>query len=311
MEWLEVRVTTSSEAAEAVAFRLEELGCQGVVLEDPGLLERRQRESPLDLFPEELVADEAHRVVGYWAATDDFRARLAELEAFLSRLPEWGLDPGLALVETRRRDEAEWAEAWKRFYHTLKVGRLVVRPSWEEYQLQPGELAIDLDPGMAFGTGTHPTTALCLGALQEVLAQNDLVVDAGTGSGILAIAAAKLGAERVIACDLDPVACRVSRENVALNGVADRVEVREGDARPVLRSVAGQANVVVANIVAEVIAAFAPDLAAALRPDGVLLAAGIIDHKRPLVEQALAEAGLRVVDRREQERWVLLRVRKA
>ncbi|MGE5509173.1 MAG: 50S ribosomal protein L11 methyltransferase [Chitinophagales bacterium] len=312
MEWREVRVTTSAEAAEAVAFRLERLGCQGVVLEEPGLLERRRRESPLDLFPEELRPAEGHRVTGYLAEDGRTEGLLAELRTFLCELPGWGLDPGPARVEVRRREDTEWADAWKRYYHTLKVGRLVVRPSWEEYQAGPGELVIDLDPGMAFGTGTHPTTALCLAALEEALRETraELVVDAGTGSGILAIAAAKLGAGRVIACDLDPVACRVARENIASNGVAPAIEVREGDARPVLRSVAGRASVVVANIVAEVIAAFAPDLTGALRPGGLLLAAGIIEHKRPAVEEALLKTGVRLEEGREQDGWVLLKARQ-
>ncbi len=280
-------VTTTAEAVEAVAAELEALGSAGVVLEDPA------------------------RVIAYWPAGAEADERLRRLRRFLAGLPVCGLDPGPARVEAVRRDDAEWAESWKRFYHTRRIGRLVVRPSWEEYQPGPEEVVVTLDPGMAFGTGTHPTTALCLEALEEELSGGESVVDAGTGSGILAIAAAKLGAARVVACDADPVACQVAEENLARNGVTDRVVVRCADAGEALRSLDWPADLILANLTAEAIVSLAPVFAGAAAPGGRLLASGIVAERRAEVVGALAAAGLEVDTVREREGWALLRAARA
>ncbi len=292
MEWLEVTVATTSEAAEAVAAEFTALGSGGVVIEDAA--------SPASL-----------RVIAYWPAGPETDARLDALRRFLAGLPRFGLDPGTAAIEVARRDDAEWAENWKRFYHTQRIGQLVIRPSWEEYRPEPGEIVLTLDPGMAFGTGTHPTTALCLAVLAENIAGGEFVVDAGTGSGILALAAAKLGAARVMACDVDPVACRVAEENLARNGVTDRVTVRAGDAGEALRSLDRPADLLVANIVADVIMALGPAFTAATRPGGLLLASGITEERREETAGALAGAGFAVRRARQREGWVLLEAVRA
>lgn len=288
MQWLEVAVTTTAEAVEAVGAQFAALGSGGLVVED-------------------LPAPGARRVVAYWPAGQEAEERLASLRRFLRALPAFGLDPGPAEVRVILRDEAEWAESWKRHYRLQRIGKLVIRPSWEAYAPAPGEVVIDLDPGMAFGTGTHPTTALCLAALQEEASRSGTAVDAGTGSGILAIAAAKLGAGRVVACDVDPLACRVAEENVRRNGVSDRVEVRCGDAREVLRSLGRRVDLLLANIVAEVIADLAPDFAAAAVPGGRLLASGITAERSAEVAQALEASALFVTGVRERDGWVVLR----
>lgn len=280
MDWIEVRVTTTPEAVEAVAHLLTEEGAAGVVEEAPAVR------------------------TAYWPDLGDIEARLDRIRRSVAGLAQFGLDVGPARVEWRRVAEESWAHAWKEHFHPLPVGeRIVVRPTWRTYDAKPGEIVIDLDPGMAFGTGSHPTTSLCVKALERLVREGDLVYDVGTGSGILAIAAALLGAGRVVACDIDPVAVRVARENVAQNGVARRVEVVEGDwsALP-----AEKADVVVANILAEVIIDMAPEVSRLLRPGGNFVASGIILHRAGDVERALAGAGLEVLRKDEQGEWAAL-----
>lgn len=306
MEWLEVTVTTTAEAVEAVAAKLEALGSAGVVVQDPTLPGRRQSESPLDLFPDDLPLPDADRVTGYWPAGPEVEERLVVLRRFLAELPGFGLNPGSVTVEVRPRAEAEWAEAWKRFYHAQTIGRVVVCPSWEECRPEPGAVLVELDPGMAFGTGSHPSTALCLMALQDLISGGERVLDVGTGSGILAIAAVRLGAGSVLAVDVDPVACRVAVENVGKNGVGDRVEVRLGEAGEFLRAEEGTADLILANLVADLIIPLAPAFTGALAPGGHLLASGVTDGRRAAVVEALSRAGLTVVRAHEDEGWVAL-----
>jgi ribosomal protein L11 methyltransferase len=200
--------------------------------------------------------------------------------------------------------ESDWAEAWKAHYSVLRVGRrTVIVPQWQSYTPQGDEVVIVLDPGMAFGTGTHPTTQLCLAALEDVISPGMNVFDVGTGSGVLAIAAAKQGAETIHAVDVDEVAVAVARENVALNGVASAVRVEVGS----LENAHGQYDLVLVNILAEVICSLLRDgLAGILRPGGVLIASGIIDDREPEVRSALAEHGIEIVGRRVERDWVAL-----
>ncbi|GIW05334.1 MAG: ribosomal protein L11 methyltransferase [Dehalococcoidia bacterium] len=207
-------------------------------------------------------------------------------------------------LQVREVDEHEWAEAWKQHFVAHRVGqRIVIRPSWREYTPAPDDVVIDLDPGMAFGTGLHPTTRLCLAALERVVRPGDEVLDLGTGSGILAIAAAKLGAERVLAIDTDPVAVDAATSNVAANGLADRVTVIEGT---VEAAAPAAFDVVAANISAKVLIAIAPELARVTRPGGRLLASGLLDDREIEVALALAAAGFHLAGSSGENDWRLL-----
>jgi ribosomal protein L11 methyltransferase len=205
-------------------------------------------------------------------------------------------------------DEEDWSEAWKKHFVVHRPARhVVIKPSWLEYPPQPGEVVVELDPGAAFGTGLHPTTMLCLEALEDIVRPGMRVYDVGTGSGILAIAAARLGAARVVAVDTDPVAVRVARENVERNGLGGRVEVAEGSATP---EVSGGFDLVLANIVANTIVQLAPSLRAALRPGGALVVSGIIRGRTPEVRAALRAAGLRNIVSRRSGDWLALRAER-
>ncbi|NPV72813.1 MAG: 50S ribosomal protein L11 methyltransferase [Pelotomaculum sp.] len=305
MEWLEITVRTPPEGVELVADIFQEIGTGGVVIEDPAVIFKYAGATCPEEWavPESATADGLPRVKGYLPADGTQSKRLEELAAALARL----LPGPASAVSTRTVSEEDWANAWKKYYKPVRAGRrLVVKPSWEDYRAEEGDLVIEMDPGMAFGSGTHATTCLCLRLLEKYVRPGGTVYDVGTGSGVLAVAAARLGAGRVVAVDIDPLACRVAAGNAERNGVAGKVQVVQGN---LLEKVEGRADLVVANIIADVIAAFAPEAAGALAPGGVLIASGIIEEKAGLVVCALEAAGLAVCERDEEGRWVALAAR--
>lgn len=309
LNWLEISVTTDNEAAEAVVELFNRSGRGQAVVE-----------TPVDCFEYELGTAPAPDLVVVRtylpldSTVDELRRRIEE--------GLWHLQQIYPIPEPAFRElaEADWAEAWKQQYHRQHVGRrLVIVPAWEEYEPSPGEVIIRLEPGMAFGTGLHPTTRLCLEAMEALLKRGCAVLDIGTGSGVLAIAAAKLGARSVLGLDADPVAVRVARENVTVNDVADQVAVRHGSlpgGGPVPRQFAadgslelledGQFDLVVVNILAPVIAGMAPALAERLGYGANLVAAGLIESQEGDIQQAFEGQGLQVVDRAQEKDWVAL-----
>lgn len=221
--------------------------------------------------------------------------------------------------QVRTVREEDWANAWKKFYKPLRIGkRVVLKPSWESWEAQPDDLIVHLDPGMAFGTGMHPTTRLCVAALEEIVKPGDSVLDIGTGSGVLAIVAAMLGAKTILATDIDTLAVQVATENAAVNGLAvgpgSGLEIRLGS---VPAEAAGQFQVVVANILAEVLVGLfdskynnAP-LAEPLAPGGAMILSGILDERAPMVIDAAARYGLQLIDRKQEGDWVALVVKRS
>ncbi|MHB0884960.1 MAG: 50S ribosomal protein L11 methyltransferase [Bacillota bacterium] len=316
MKWAEVRVRVAAEAVEAVSNELIEEGAGGVAIQDPSLVERIKK----GLIVDEVVAGLAPglssdqgpaavlTVVAYFPATERLAPRLERLRRRLRELPAAGLDPGPAEVSTTEVDDRDWADAWKAYFKPRRLGRrMVIRPTWEEYESGPDDLVIVLDPGMAFGTGTHATTAGCLLFLEEVMAGGERVIDVGTGSGVLAVAAAKLGAASVASVDLDEASIIAAEANVLENGVADRVSVAMGDAGAFLDGFApGAADLVAANLVAGLLVRFAGGIARVLRPGGLVIGSGIVDTRLDEVVKAFAEAGLTVVDRKDEGDWVTI-----
>ena len=310
MNWLEFSVTTDSEATDAVVELFERYGWSEVAVEVPiDCFEYEMETAP----PPAEVIVKSYRPLN--RATEEARQRLEEGLWHLQQL-----NPNIRPA-VRELAESDWTEAWKEQYHLLRVGRrIVIAPAWEAYEPRTGEIVIRLEPGMAFGTGLHPTTRMCLAALED-LAPGRTALDVGTGSGVLAIAAAKLGAEPVLAVDADPVAVRVAGENVAMNGVADRIEVRHGTlpgpdvddlpgrfrAEEGLELLeVGRFDLVLINILAPVIVAMAPALAARLQPAGHLIAAGLVETQEAQVVAALAAQNLQIVGRVQEQDWVAL-----
>jgi ribosomal protein L11 methyltransferase len=280
--WLEIAVPVHAEAVEAVSEILTRVGHQGIAVDLP--VEPR---GGLDHTVKAYLLDDGEVV----AKVNDVRDALGHLQAF-------GLGP-IGELAAKEIKEEDWLEAWKAQFTPLRIGRFLVRPTWSEVSDADGAIEIVLDPGMAFGTGLHPTTQQCLEALSTIALEAKGVLDVGTGSGILAIAAAKRGASPVVAVDNDPIAVEAARENTARNGVIVPV------AQATAADVPGRFDVVVANIVSPVLQLIAADLVARLAPKGTLIATGISAPSEPQTRAAFLKAGLRtLVDRTQRDDWV-------
>jgi ribosomal protein L11 methyltransferase len=297
--WLELSVEADSEAVEAVSEILNRVAPGGLSVE-PGF----------ELVDEGLGArvdpSRPATIRAYVPARDTSagaRAAATVSEA-LGHLQAFGLRP-IGDVRTREVHEDDWAESWKEHFHVLHLGkRLVVKPSWRKHHRQGDELIIDLDPGMAFGTGLHPTTRLCLTAVEDRADRGPLgrVLDLGCGSGILSIAAVKLGATRVLAVDIDPIAIEATDANARHNRVGRRIRAREGS----IPTREGPFDTVLANLIAGILVELAPGLADEIVPGGTLVASGIFIDREAGVREAIEAAGLRVVGRWHESDWVAL-----
>lgn len=309
MQWIEVNVQVTHEAVEVVADILTAAGTSGVAIEDPQLINNLRNSGTWELcdIPEQENT-EIVTVSAYYADDEKLQDRLKQIESELAAVEERIGSFRFGNIRFRSLSEKDWANEWKQYFHVTHVGEsLVIKPSWEEYTPKEGEHVIKIDPGMAFGTGTHHTTNMCMARLEKVLTPNAEVFDVGTGSGILAIAAALLGAKSVKAVDIDAVAVRVARENIADNGLEDKIEVKEGD---LLRGTEGQADVIIANIIADIIIMLLKDIPGKLKDDGIFLASGIISDRRADVEVAAAEVGMKVDHVDEKGGWVVMQMSK-
>jgi ribosomal protein L11 methyltransferase len=284
-QWLEVSVTVENEVAESAAEVLSRYAHRGIVIE---------------AGPDGWNAGPVI-VRAYLPADDQLQANKRRIEEALWHLGQ--IQP-IPAPTFRSVAEEDWAEAWKERLDVLRIGQhIVIRPSWRDYSPRAGDVVIQLDPGMAFGTGLHPTTQMCLVALEEALPPGAEVLDLGTGSGILAIAAARLGAGRVVAVDNDPVAAKTARENVIANEVQEAVSVVCGS----LEDVSGSYDLVVVNILAGVIVEMVQEgLVKRVCSGGVLIVAGILADQEREVVTALEQGGLVLVERRQTDDWVCL-----
>ncbi len=291
--WWEISVQVDGEAAEAVCELFNRYGQGGAVVEQ--VVGREDRES--DETPTALTVV----VKAYLPVTPQGRESRQRLEGGLWHLSQLYPIPSPQIRELAQTD---WATAWREQFTTLHVGqRVVIKPTWLSYSPSPNEAVIELDPGMAFGTGLHPTTRQCLLALEEHLRPGMSVLDLGSGSGILTIAAAKLGAGAVLALDTDPIAVEVARANVRTNGVQQQVTIAQGS----LSAAQGKFDLVVVNILARVIIELvAQGLTNCLKPGGIIVTAGIIEEQAADVEAALCGQGVTIVERQVERDWVSL-----
>lgn len=299
MHWIEAKVFFDAPvpglAAERIAQIFLDMGLPGVAIEDP------DEPAPEPWAESPALRPRRHAVSGYFADDGGYRRRALALEKALDGL---GLQEGIVCQVTYNRlDDQDWAESWKAHFHPVQISdKMTVKPTWRSYQAQPGELIIEIDPGMAFGTGTHPTTHLCLNLLETFVKNGQRVLDVGTGSGILMVAAAKLGAGAVFGVDRDPAAVAVARDNLRLN----QVPAATLAAGSLVEAVKGHFDLVVANILTEVIVLLLDDLARVLAPGGCFICSGMISRNTHRVEEGLKRLGLTVLDRREKDQWVAL-----
>jgi ribosomal protein L11 methyltransferase len=305
MNWVEIKIKTSTEAIEAISNIFYEAGVMGVVIEDPRDYLRPQDEKQWDYveIPEGIDFEEAV-VTGYLVEDSSLAERVREIGERVKQLPEYGLNIGKGEMAMATVSDTDWANAWKKYYKPTHIGKsLVVKPSWEVYQPEAGEIVIDLDPGMAFGTGTHETTRLCMELLEKYMKSGFAVIDIGCGSGILSIAAGKLGASHVVAIDRDDVAVKVARENVERNNLSSVVKVLKGDK---LRDISFKADIIIANIIADVIIELSEEVPLNLKEGGLFLASGIIKDRKLSVVEALEKNGFDIVEESEKGEWVAL-----
>ncbi|TYR82817.1 50S ribosomal protein L11 methyltransferase [Priestia megaterium] len=311
MKWSEICIHTTQEAIEPISHILHESGASGVVIEDPADLIKERDTTfgeiyQLDAndYPEEGVIIKAYLPV------NSFLGETVEgIKEAINGLLVYDFDLGANKVTISEVNEEEWATAWKKYYHPVKISeRFTIVPTWENYErVNTDELIIELDPGMAFGTGTHPTTVMSLQGLERTIEREDTVIDVGTGSGVLSIGAALLGAKDVQALDLDEVAVRSARLNIKLNKVQDVVTVSQNN---LLNNINGPVDVVVANILAEVIVRFVDDAFNVLKPGGTFITSGIISAKKEEVKAALVEAGFIIQEVTVMEDWVAIIAKK-
>lgn len=297
-EWIVIEVKVKGDLVELVSALLAEQGSQGTVIE----------ERQLDTFivpDDELVATTIYELRAYFSDECDSDVLTAALKSAADKIPvlksqnlDFRLGPP---VQTEN-----WAENWKQNFSTIQIGqRLLIRPSWEEHPQWDGMAVIEIDPGMAFGTGTHGTTRLCLDIIEELLRDSNPpanMLDVGTGSGILALGAAALGCEQIIATDIDDRACRVARENIDKNGMQHRIEVTNQR----LESLSGRYDLIVANILAEENVRLKQGFLEHLSPGGWLVLSGILKEKEDFVRQNFSVTGLKYLSTRYADEWVCL-----
>lgn len=307
MKWSEMSIHTTQEAVEPISYILHEAGAGGVAIEDPADLikVREQKFGEIYYLNPDDYPKEGVMIKAYLPVTSSFSETVESIQAAINNLTEYGIDIGHNTVKITEVNEEDWATAWKKYYHPVKISeRVTIVPTWEEYEPENNdEVIIELDPGMAFGTGTHPTTVMCIQALEKTIKQGDHVIDVGTGSGVLSIVAAKLGASKVDAYDLDEVAVNSAKMNVELNKTEKIVTVKQNN---LLENIGGQVDLIVANILAEIILLFVDDAAKKVKKDGLFVTSGIIKTKQEDVTNGLIKAGFEIEEVLQIEDWVAI-----
>lgn len=305
--WQELTLTVSRQAEEIVSNLLIELGSQGVAIEDTA--DYLKEESPFGELVPEIEQSELIKITGYYPETQNLTLLSETLTEKLLELT--AIEPVLAnvTVTSQALKEEDWAKNWKKYYEPARISHdLTIVPSWTEYEPRSSfEKIIKLDPGMAFGTGTHPTTKMSLFALEQVLRGGETVIDVGTGSGVLSIASILLGAKEVYAYDLDDVAVRVAKENISLNPGMENVHVATGD---LLRGVTQKADVIVANILADILVYLTDDAFQLVEKEGYLILSGIIADKLEMVLSKALSSGFFLETRLIQGEWNALVLKK-
>jgi ribosomal protein L11 methyltransferase len=296
--YLSIDVKVHGRLVELASALLMDHGSCGILIED-------QQLDTFDVPDTPLEADKDYTLVAYFATEVPVATLLDRLTLVFAALPVFSADP-VGLTVSKSLPQVDWAQSWKQNFTSFQIGkRLIVHPSWEKPLVKENQVAIEIDPGMAFGTGTHATTRLCLEAIAEQLevCQHPLrLLDVGTGSGILAIGAAALGCEHVVGTDIDPVACGVARENVARNKLASHVAITTEP----LENIEGVYDLVVANILAEENIRLKDALIQHLLPGGWLILSGILKEKESLVAAAFAGTQLLALPPRSREDWICL-----
>ena len=298
MKWIEISAILPKENEDIVSAAFYSIGANGLDIEDPkDLVDLSNRKNEWDFFGIDLEGLNLDKISikAYFSEEED-------IKAILSFLKENIEEKGFAKITTAEIEDEDYLNNWKKYFKTFRIGRnIVIKPSWEDYEEKEEDIIIDIDPGMAFGTGTHETTSLCIEALEDYVEKGDTVFDIGCGSGILSIVSAKLGAEKVVAIDLDPLCVKTSKENIIKNKLEDKIKVEKGDLLQVLQ---GKADLIVSNIIAEVILTMTDDIKNYLKVGGIFIASGIILEKKDRVLESLEDNDFKIEKIKTQGEWV-------
>ena len=310
MHYYEIQIKTSVIAIDAVTNLLYAYGATGVMINNPDDEDFiNQEEVRWDYYdPQNLKLDfEGALLVGYYEDIHP-ETTASDLKSSLEALSEMGIDVGLSEVSYREIFPSQWENEWKKYFKPFRVGgKIVIKPSWETFDIQEDDLLIEIDPGNSFGSGTHETTSLCIEMLEKYMTPGETVIDVGTGSGILSIAAGKLGASQVIAVDIDALAVNTARENLNLNGLSSISEVRLGDLLDVVHE---KADIVVANIIADVIVKLAHDIETVMKTDALFIGSGIINTKLDWVLTSLESLNFEFVEVVTKGEWSAIVAKK-
>lgn len=316
MKWNKFRLTTTTEAEDIVSSMLMDLGIQGVEIEDKVPLTQSDKEQMfVDILPETEADDGVAYLSFYLEEDEDKEKVLADVRVELQDMASY-LNVGACTIEESQTEDVDWVNNWKQYFHQFYVDDILIKPSWEELKEEDKDkLLIQIDPGTAFGTGMHETTQLCIRQIRKYLKDGDRILDVGTGSGILSIAALKLGAGYALGTDLDPCAVTAVKENMEVNGLKeDQYDVILGNIidDPKVQSEAGEEayDIVTANILAEVLLPLTPVVIHQLKKGGIYITSGIIDDKEAVVVEAVKAAGLEVLEVTHQGEWVSVTARK-
>ncbi|PKM66967.1 MAG: 50S ribosomal protein L11 methyltransferase [Firmicutes bacterium HGW-Firmicutes-2] len=304
MKWTKLKIHVAPLSVDAVSNMLFDLGMEGLEIEDQYLSESDKEAMYANYVTDTLVPLEEYRVVVYLDEHQDIHVCRTDIEKGLNDLRTF-LEIGSGVITIETMPDEDYENKWKTFYKPFRVGdHMVITPIWEKPDLIEGDMVIAIDPGMAFGSGTHETTYLCIEALQACDHDLGQVADIGCGSGILAIAAVRLGAKSAIGVDIDENAVKIAKENVKHNALEDKVTICKGD---LLENILSPVNTVIANILAEVIIDITEDVKKILHTSGVFIASGILNEKEKAVTDSLTHAGFNILEIRRKGEWVAIK----
>ncbi|WP_242860849.1 50S ribosomal protein L11 methyltransferase [Defluviitalea phaphyphila] len=307
MKWVCISIKTKTEAVEAISYGLTEIGISSIEINDPkditSIIKNKQK-TDWDYIDEDILKNkdmEEVLIKAYIPEDNPYEEKIIQIQEKLNNIKQF-LDIGKGTIEIEKIDEERWVNSWKKYYKPIKIGKnIIIKPTWEEYIPKcKDEIIVEMDPGMAFGTGTHETTSMCIEALEQFISKGDIIFDIGCGSGILGISAAKLGAKKVIGVDLDPNAVKVAKNNVKLNKVDNIMKVYEGNLLDVITE---KANIVVANIIADIIIEISKNVFKFLKPKGFFISSGIIKSRLSEVKETIINNNFDIINIYEKGEW--------
>ena len=317
MKWNKYTLKTRTEAEDLISSMMQDAGIEGIEIEDKVPLSQRDKEQMfVDILPDAPEDDGVAYISFYLELEDDQAQMLERVREGLDEIRSWGVDVGEGTIAASETEDKDWINNWKEFFHQFYVDDILIKPSWEEVQPEDRDkLLIQIDPGTAFGTGMHETTQLCIRQLRKYLTPETVLLDVGTGSGILSIISLKLGAKHAVGTDLDPCALEAVKENMEVNGIDPAsFEMLIGNiiSEKEIQDQVGYGcyDIVVANILAEVLVPLTPVILSQLKPGGIYITSGIIDDKEDLVVKTVKDCGLTVLEVTHQGEWVSVTARK-